>query len=95
MKGGDKMSTKFEFKDKDEWDSYKKWLKVIPHYMILERASNIILNFEYENYSSTPIEDQDDDFYKLFNNANDIAMNLDKFAIMIKTLQTIKKRPLN
>ena len=74
-----------------EWMGFHEQLKVIPTYIILQKASNIILNLDYDYYPNIPVED---DFRKLWSKSDDIQRDLEKFAIIDKTLQIMKTRPL-
>ena len=73
-----------------EWMGFHEQLKVIPTYIILQKASNIILEIAEEYYPNIPFNE---DFRKLWCESDDIVQDLDKFAIIDKTLQTIKTRP--
>ena len=80
-------------KEKDEqWIKYKETLKNIPSYLIIQKASDLILDYAHEK---RPIEiswfDKDDDFIELWEKLEQMSLDIDKMATIDKALKTVRK----
>ena len=75
-----------------QWIKYKETLKNIPSYLILQKASDLILDYAHEK---RPIEiswfDKEDDFVELWQNMEQMSLDLDKMATIDKALKTVRK----
>ena len=73
------------------WKEYKKNLEGIPSYLIIQKASDLILEYAQEKRS---IEiswfDKEDDFIELWEKLEQMSLDMDKIATIDKALKTIK-----
>ena len=75
----------------EQWKEYKKSLENIPSYLILQKASNLILDYSNEK---RPIMiswfDDTDDFIELWQKLEQMSLDLHVLSIIDKALKTIK-----
>ena len=74
-----------------QWKEYKKKLDDIPSYLILQKASDLVLEYAHEK---RPIEiswfDREDDFIELWQKLEQISLDLDKVTTIDKALNTVR-----
>ncbi len=79
-------------KQYEEWNKYKKSLDSIPSYLILQKASDFVLDYSHTK-RPTVISwfDRTDDFIILWQKLEQMSNDLDKLATIDKALHTIRK----
>ena len=90
----DKKMDKYRksLKEQDEkWNEYKKSLDSVPSYLVLQRASSLVLDYAHEK---RPIEiswlDKEDDFTELWRKMDQMSMDLHILAVIDKALKTVR-----
>ena len=75
----------------DQWKEYKKKLDDIPSYLILQKASDMVLEYAHEK---RPAEiswfDKKDDFIELWQKLEQMSLDLDKVTTIDKALKTVR-----
>lgn len=78
-------------KQDEEWNDHKKSLESIPSYLILQKASDFVLDY---SHTKRPIViswfDTTDDFIILWQKIEQMSNDLDKMATIDKALHTIR-----
>ena len=83
---------KQELEKEDEiWKEYKRKLEDVPSYLILQKASDLILEYSHEK---RPIGvswfDKKDDFIEIWQKLDQMGLDLDKVATIDKALKTVR-----
>ena len=73
------------------WKEYKKQLDDIPSYLILQKASDMVLEYAHEKRPKViSWFDDKDDFIELWQKLEQMSLDLDKVTTIDKALKTVR-----
>jgi len=75
----------------EQWKEYKKSLENIPSYLILQKASDLVLDYAHEKRPKViSWFDDKDDFIELWQKLEQMSLDLDKVTTIDKALKTVR-----
>ncbi len=85
------MNKKQLEKEDEVWKEYKKQLDDIPSYLILQKASDMVLEYAHEKRPKViSWFDDKDDFIELWQKLEQMSIDLDKVTTIDKALKTVR-----
>ena len=78
-------------KEDIQWNEYKEKLDDIPSYLILQKASDLVLEYAHEKRPKViSWFDDKDDFIDLWQKLEQMSIDLDKVTTIDKALKTVR-----